>query len=68
MEDIRSFWHVLNLELMEKILSAVEVSGLFPTIYKVFLQIPGGCLGFLPSTVLRYHDIYIYNALHPFRM
>ena len=50
---------------LEKFRKAVEVGGLFPTIYKVFFQIPGVCLGFLPSTVLRYHDIYIYiHILH----
>ena len=31
-------------------LAPVEVSSLYPSIYKVF-YIPGGCLGYLPSTV-----------------
>ena len=32
----------------------------YPTIHRV-LTIPGGCLGFCPSTVLQYNVYYIIN-------
>ena len=44
---------------MEEILHQLRLV-VYPMVYKVVKNIPGGCLGFLPPTVIKLHEFVKY--------